>query len=137
MNILGQLIKEASDADEAIDLAAELTDQGYMSDYDFYKLASAYDEGYLDAYYAQQDTADFMLDKIAAKATPKKGKGKKVVTPEGNFITRNARKFGGYVKGKWNAASPLTKKILKGTGIGAGLATVGGAGYLIGNRNRD
>lgn len=134
MDTIIYLVKEASDADEAINLAAELTEQGYLNDYDFYKMASAYDAGYLDTYYAQQDAANFMLDKIAegdAAAATEAATEKKE-----NFLKRKVKEFGGAIKGKWDAASPLTKKILKGTGIGAGLATVGGAGYLIGKRNR-
>ena len=60
------LVKEASDADEALDLAAEYADAGYLDEDDIDKLASAYEDGSLDAYYAQQDAANFMLDKIAS-----------------------------------------------------------------------
>ena len=128
------LVKEASDADEALDLAAEYADAGYLDEDDIDKLASAYEDGSLDAYYAQQDAANFMLDKIASddelekialfrKKTLRQRAGKKM------------REVGKSVSKKWKKLSPTAKRAIKGSGAAAALGGAGAAGYFLGRRD--
>lgn len=103
---VAEVIKQASDEEEAMNTFAELYDAGYISDYTLNKVASAYEYGY--------------LDKIAAKGTSKRKTTKKaeklgLLGKVKAFGKDNYKKLSKRIKNM----SPVTK------GIGAGALTAG------------
>ena len=126
MHKLVYILKEAGDADEVLAIASEYADNGYLDENDINKLASAYEDGSLDTYYAQQDAANFMLDKIASNGIIKTIRRKisdKILKP-----SRWQK-----LKREWNDWDQSTRDTIKSVAtLGGAGATGVGVGYYLG-----
>ena len=106
---VAEVLKQASDPEDAMNMFAELYDAGELSEGTLNKVASAYEDG--------------ELEKVAffRKKTLRQRAGKKL---------KEYRKAGARKK-----LSPTAKRAIKGTGAAAALGGAGAAGYLLGRRD--
>ena len=108
---VAEVLKQASDPEDAMNMFAELYDAGELSAGTLNKVASAYEDG--------------ELEKIALfrKKTFRQRAGKKM------------REVGKSVSKKWKKLSPAAKRAIKGSGAAAALGGAGAAGYFLGRKN--
>ena len=131
MHKLVYILKEASDADEVLELASEYADNGYLDENDINKLASAYEDGSLDTYYAQQGAANFILDKIASDTIEKIAFTKAIRRKISDKILKPSRWQ--KLKREWNDWDQSTRDTIKSVAtLGGAGATGVGVGYYLG-----
>lgn len=120
-----EVLKEASDLDEAMDIFAELNSVGALSDATMDKIASVYEAGELEK----------IAEEASNSAVVPAGKVKDK-TPLKQRLGVAAKKAKIKMNSKWNSLSPKAQKILKGTakgtGIAAGLGAAAGVGAYAG-----